>query len=649
MNTNINTNTNKNTNQKPVSSLNYISTNNPFFFYPMIFIIIVFIITLILVFYNIQLGIIENKADKEIIQIVLIIVTICLVILSICISLLPSFKEIKKLFQQIYSVCYVVLYTIFLVLLLSLLPDKILDNYAYIIISITMLLSVYMFYKALQNNYMSSFNANYERIRTVILMFCLLTICIVYYNINPGGLIQKYFGYSLLLSIIIFTFMFLYLIIVMTLPNYSSTNKYPRNLFSMFSNFSVYGSILFILFIILVTVMISKYPHGFADKKYKFNTAIIIILVLLICIFWGSLLASNLLPELTEYSTVKNFDFFKRSLLLLFGLVISALTIFWIVYNIQNLSGNFGITSFILNILIVIIMLGLIYKTIYVQFPVQNAKKNAFFDIIINSIFYIPCIFTNGFDFIMSIFISSYDKNTYSYLYLSLLAIILLVIYFAEPYFYNKVNLQGGKLLANQPIYINKLNNYGSYETLNDSTEYDYHYAISFWFYLDAFPPNTNPKYKKYTSLLNYANKPNVLYNPSTNTLIITMKQKDLQANNKDDSIKFFNENGEIDNQIIYTNENVLLQKWNNIIINYNGGVLDIFLNGGLVKSNNGIVPYYTLDALTVGEDNGIDGKLCNLVYFNKSLSSNNIYYLYNMVKNNNPPTTKDSNVYIIK
>jgi hypothetical protein len=94
---------------------------------------------------------------------------------------------------------------------------------------------------------------------------------------------------------------------------------------------------------------------------------------------------------------------------------------------------------------------------------------------------------------------------------------------------------------------------------------------------------------------------------------------------------------------------NVLLQKWNNIIINYNGGILDIFLNGELVNSDNGIVPYYTLDALIVGEDNGIEGKVCNLVYFNKSLTSNNIYYLYNMVKNSNPPTTKESNVYIIK
>jgi hypothetical protein len=76
-----------------------------------------------------------------------------------------------------------------------------------------------------------------------------------------------------------------------------------------------------------------------------------------------------------------------------------------------------------------------------------------------------------------------------------------------------------------------------------------------------------------------------------------------------------FDDNG---NRIVYKQKNVLLQKWNNVIINYNGGILDIFLNGELVKSNVEVVPYYTLDNLTVGEDNGINGSICNLVYFNK-------------------------------
>jgi hypothetical protein len=122
------------------------------------------------------------------------------------------------------------------------------------------------------------------------------------------------------------------------------------------------------------------------------------------------------------------------------------------------------------------------------------------------------------------------------------------------------------------------------------------------------------------------------------------MNQKDLSkiTNNK---LTDFDEDG---NRIIYTNDNVLLQKWNNIIINYSGGVLDIFLNGDLVKSSVGVVPYYTLDNLTIGEENGINGGICNVVYFKRALNASNIYYLYNMVKNKTPPILNDSNKTIL-
>ena len=36
-------------------------------------------------------------------------------------------------------------------------------------------------------------------------------------------------------------------------------------------------------------------------------------------------------------------------------------------------------------------------------------------------------------------------------------------------------------------------------------------------------------------------------------------------------------------------------------------------------------------------------------VYFNKTLTSTNIYYLYNMVKNFSPPIVEDNNYTIVK
>ena len=93
-----------------------------------------------------------------------------------------------------------------------------------------------------------------------------------------------------------------------------------------------------------------------------------------------------------------------------------------------------------------------------------------------------------------------------------------------------------------------------------------------------------------------------------------------------------------IQNTIIYSLSHVLLQKWNNIIINYTGGIVDIFYNGELVASANNISPYMEYDALTTGQDNGINGNICNIVYFVKALTIKQIYYLYNTLKDKTPP-----------
>ena len=434
----------------------------------------------------------------------------------------------------------------------------------------------------------------------------------------------------------------------MTFPDFTSASNKQTNLMDYFTQFSGYGSILYVLFLIGITILISTYPDGFFNKENKTQVAVVLLIVLLISILWGVLIISNLFPEFAANGKItQHYDFFKRTLLLVFGIIFSALIIVWIVYNVQHISGRMGWTSFILNLLLVVAICAMIYKTINTQIPEGNAQKNALFSVVLNTVFYIPCIFNNVFDSIMSVFVGNYDSNTTGYLALSGLIVMLLAMYFLYPVLYNTINLQGGKQLVNAPMPINTSQDYGTYETLNDENQYDYNYAISFWFYIDALPPNTSSAYKTYTSLLNYANKPNVLYNAEKNKLIITIKQKDLQATTDNKFIKFVE--GETDTRVLYENNNVLLQRWNNIIINYNGGVLDVFMNGELQQSNVGVVPYYTLDALTIGNNDGIVGKICNVVYFNKSLSHDNMFYLYNMVKGENPPIPKKSNVYIIK
>lgn len=617
-------------------------------FYPIIFFVIIIIIVMFLIFFKVPLPKSVkpmSKSDQEITANVLIVTFFVLIIFSLCITLLPNFKSLKELFEQISNVTYVILYTIALILFFTTVPNDFINEYSKYITPITIGLGILVFFKGAQKDYVAEFNINYERIRTLILMFCLITSFIIYYNKDPGGYISQYFGYSLLLTIVIAVFSFLYLVTLLTLTD---TNiKLPKdinshNLLNNFSNFSIYGSVLFCIFLIVMAILIYTYPGGFFNDNT--TSGPVMIFLLLICIIWSILLIANLFPEFSDKSIVINkLSIFKRALLTLFGFVISGLIIFWILYNIQNFSGTSSITSLILNILLIIIVLALIYKTFYVNLPVGNTKKNAFFDMVINLIFYIPCIFSGFFDYVGKI-ISGNSSDIGSLLML-LLAIVLLVVYFLTPSLYNKFSLQGGELLVNKPVGTDTIYSLGTYEELNGSSQFDYQYAISFWVYIDAAPPNTNLSYSKYTTLLNFGNKPNVLYNGTEHKLMVTMEQKDLEKTTQN-KLTDFDDNG---NRIIYRNNNIPLQKWNNIIINYNGGILDIFLNGELVKSEVGVVPYYTLDNLTIGEKNGIKGGICNVVYFRSALTKSNIYYLYNLFKNKTPPVSNDSNATILK
>jgi hypothetical protein len=181
--------------------------------------------------------------------------------------------------------------------------NETLDKFYYLILPVTILLGGFIFYKSAKSNYVPEFNINYERIKSVILLFCLITIIIIYYNIDPGGMIHKYFGYSLLLTIIIAVFAFLYLIIVLTLPD---SIKPPdkkttiSNFLENFTNFSVYGSLLFIVFLIMITIMISTYPGGFFNQHNKMTACAVIIFTLLICILWSTLLIGNIFPEISD-------------------------------------------------------------------------------------------------------------------------------------------------------------------------------------------------------------------------------------------------------------------------------------------------------------------------------------------------------------
>ena len=172
--------------------------------YSMVGIIIFLIIVLSIVYSEVNLKSTSepSQLQDKIIGRVFIILFFTIIILSICVAFLPSMKDFRALFQQISSVSYVIIYTIFAILFYTMIPDDIMNNYSFLINPFILGLGAFAFYKGIRASYIENFNIGYERIKMLIIFFCLITFIITFYNTNPGGVADKYFGYSLLLTII---------------------------------------------------------------------------------------------------------------------------------------------------------------------------------------------------------------------------------------------------------------------------------------------------------------------------------------------------------------------------------------------------------------------------------------------------------------
>ena len=151
---------------------------------------------------------------------------------------------------------------------------------------------------------------------------------------------------------------------------------------------------------------------------------------------------------------------------------------------------------------------------------------------------------------------------------------------------------------------------------------FPYQYALSGWFYLNPQPPNTSGAYSTYTNILSYGKKVQVEYNGKLNSLrVMAEVASTADTDTKNTSIE------------VYKTSDIIYQKWNNIVINYDAGNLDVFLNGVLVGNIIGAVPYMTFETITAGAKNGIMGGVCNIIYYKEPLSENNIKTTYKTLR----------------
>jgi hypothetical protein len=170
----------------------------------------------------------------------------------------------------------------------------------------------------------------------------------------------------------------------------------------------------------------------------------------------------------------------------------------------------------------------------------------------------------------------------------------------------------GGNLIVHEPISLSKIS------TFKTNQVYNYEYTISCWMYMNATSSGYSQSSSEYTDVLLFGQELLMAYNSSLNKLKIIMKGK----NKKN----------------VYDVKHLPLQKWNHFVISYVNGKFDLFMNGELIKTSS-IIPYSETHELMVGFENGVSGKLCNLMYFNNVISIEKINNLYTQFSSKNPPT----------
>ena len=185
----------------------------------------------------------------------------------------------------------------------------------------------------------------------------------------------------------------------------------------------------------------------------------------------------------------------------------------------------------------------------------------------------------------------------------------------------DKNNMFKTNILLDNPTYLNKKKLLGSYESIGNRVgAFNYNYAVSAWVFMHEQPPSLRSSSNRFTTILDYASKPKIQFKPSENMLRVIMM------------------NGIDKENVVYETKNVRLQRWNNILINYNGGTLDIFINGKLKSTTQNIVPVMSYDGISVGEDGGLSGGICNVVYFPDPVPLSKIQLYYKSLKYKNPP-----------
>jgi len=381
----------------------------------------------------------------------------------------------------------------------------------------------------------------------------------------------------------------------------------------------------FAMYAIVLTATIIFFNYADMMKSFSYSTlGFVVFSVISIAI--SIVYFSPMVKDKTSNMTVT----YLAAGLIMFASTISSVFAFASPQQIQEI----GIAFLVLTVITIVVLLALFFY-IFGSFLKQRRGIVGF---IINFIFFIPCMLLDFIEFIKN----EYNLTTRTEWIILGIEILVIIGYFTINPIINKIMNKKITYILNKPVFLNKrtvaLNDTSSLATpslvtsnLSYPSMIPSNFSISMWVYLNiqtnSFMNTDGSSHE--VNIFDYGNgKPKINY---TNNII--------DNTTRDVYLFYFTDSAKTSNY-----EKVLPgQKWNNIVFNYHGNIVDLFINGILETSftfdDVNIMPTYSInDSITTGQTGGLKGAICNITYNSKNLENYQIVNNYNVLMLKNPP-----------
>jgi hypothetical protein len=374
------------------------------------------------------------------------------------------------------------------------------------------------------------------------------------------------------------------------------------------------------LYAAIFTAIIILYYASFDPKALTTNAFTYAISIIVPLIF--------VLTVVIPYSSAQG----GSNKLLIVGLVMGFFTA--VLYFYANMSkGSFQTMNYAIGVLTVLtVLVGL--SIFFYIFSNYLKSLSGWIGFIVYFIFYIPCLLIDFTKYILK----EFELTTNAVYVLFSIELILIVIYLYIPTVVGYLTTSNGLVLLKEGAFLNIQQVIGNSQMsilppqdtgldIRSQQKYRQNYAFSMWVFLNPQTPSYSG-YNKETQIFNYGDgKPKITYYNNIGN-----------ADEKDKYIFYFTDSTSGPSSYEITVPN---QKWNNFVFNFSASKADLFINGVLERTFNfsGNIPgYEPTDFITIGSENGLDGAICNVVYYKDSLTLSQITNNYNLLSTRNPP-----------